>query len=463
MNDLSSYLPTADKVAEVIDYMMTEEIGLAAPENYELLARDGRVYLVASYNPMLLGKSMKVYENPDIARRLRMALDGLPVEIASKTGMRYGVLMSGKVRLPKEAVYPASQPVEKDIFRLGMGLQGEIRHHARELLNVVIGAPPGSGKSNILKLFAHQMRFFGWKLFLADSQMHTFNPDIWNSLAACPVAGSANDMLALLDALESELATRVMQFRMVNNGGLPPNDIDEYNRLGVGEPMPRIGFLADEVNGHLANKAIFRRVAEALRVGRKWGLHIFLAGHEWHKETISAEINDMLQTRIALSASVEESARVILRSSHWSKWVMDKGQGRGVLKLRGFTPMQFYRVPEDLERQWLIGTIAPSPFAEGDLDLIKRSLAEVDGKFTIEVLQGFGLSFDKARDLTTTWETRGWLAKDRTRGNARYLTPEVRRLAEMHSNPQAAQTAQTGTNPLVLGSNRAQTAQSAEA
>jgi hypothetical protein len=67
-------------------------------------------------------------------------------------------------------------------------LKGEIAPKASRLGNVIIGASQGAGKSNIEKLFAYQARQAGWKLYLCDPDGHTFNPDIWNHIAAAEVA-----------------------------------------------------------------------------------------------------------------------------------------------------------------------------------------------------------------------------------------------------------------------------------
>ena len=188
MSNLQQYVPIAAKVAEVVDYMMIEEMGLMPPEMYSLDERDGRIYVVAAFNPLALGRSLKAYENPDVARRLKTSLDGLPVAITKRAGTYYVILLSGQLRLPNSIPFPGFGAA--DVFRLGVGLKGEIAIPANQLKNVIIGAGQGAGKSNIMALLIHQARAFGWKLYLADPDGHTFNPDIWNGLAAAPVASS---------------------------------------------------------------------------------------------------------------------------------------------------------------------------------------------------------------------------------------------------------------------------------
>jgi hypothetical protein len=441
MLDLSSYLPKAEQVATLIDDLMLDELHLAAPAAYELNLRCERVYLVGSYDALRMGRSLSVYEHPEIARRIRIAT-GYPTTITKETGTRYVVLLDGKVSLPRKVVFPGVG--ERDVFKLGVGVKGEVRIPVTRFQNGMIGAGPGSGKSTILELLIHQMSAWGWRLYLADPQSHTFNPDQWNRFAALPVAGSHADMLHVLNAIEEELATRADLFRRSAIDGHIPADIDEYNktapRLGA-SPIARIGFLCDESNFFLGHKQIFGRMADLLRQGRKWGLHIVLAAHEWHKDNVPAAVNDLLQTRIALNSL---SGAVVLRSSQWGKWVEGRPAGRGVLRLSKYTPMQFYMLEEGTEIQQLDQAKKVSPISEREAELVRRSLAEADGKMTMGLLMSWGLSQDDARELGSRYEAKGWVAKDPDRGNARCVTGALMAiLAESATNPQTPQTPQT--------------------
>lgn len=451
MTSLSTFLPQAEQVASVIDDLMIDELGLMAPATYELTARDKRLYLIASYDPLMLGRSLKAYENPEIARRLRSALK-MPVQITRETGTRYVVLMYGTLSLPKSVPFPSGYLVP-NIFRLGVGLKGEIALQARHLRNVMIGAGQGAGKSNVLDLLSYQMGIFGWELYLADPQSHTFNPDVWNAIASMSVAGSHADMLKVIDALESEMADRIQKFRMAALDGVIPADVDDYNMKSPehgGSPLARIGFLIDEANYFMGHKVIFQKLAELLRQGRKYGLHIVVAAHEWHKENVPAAVNDLIQTRVALSSL---SGAVVLRSNRWGKWAEGRPPGRGVLKINTFEPMQFYLMEKARLNLPKVGEV--SPISEREAELVRRALAEADGRMTMGLLTGWGMSQDDARELGSRYETRGWLAKDPARGNARFVTDAlVAIVGKSATNPQTPQTPQTALN---AATNRPQT------
>jgi hypothetical protein len=318
---------------------------------------------------------------------------------------------------------------------MGVGLRGAVNLQARLMKNVIIGAAQEQGKSNILRLIAHQARAFGWMLYLADSQAHTFNPDVWGSIASHPVATSVDDLQRLLAMLRGTLEERSAQYRAAANGGIPPADIDAYNLIAT--PMPRILLAIDEASTPLQDKRIFREMAALLREGRKWGLHIVMAGHEWHKEVIPAEVNDMLQTRIALPMIDEGSGYVVTRSRTWGRWVIGKPAGRGVLRTNQYTPMQFYLVTPEQETEWL-STVIPNidPLFPEEGRLVRMAIAESNGKMTIPLLVGWGVQEWAARSMLDRYEARGWLARDPKQGNARCVTPK---LADLASNPQSPQ------------------------
>lgn len=435
MSDLQKFYPIVAKAAEVVDYMMVDEMGLMPPEQYDVYERDDRVYIIASFNPMSLGRSLKAYENPDVARRLQMAMGGLPVTITRRTGTHYVILLTGKIGLPKSVDFPGFG--ERDVFRMGVGLRGEVQVPIQRLQNVIIGAGQGAGKSNIQSLLVHQARAFGWKLYLADPDGHTFNPDVWNSIAAAPVASSPAEVLLVLDRVAGELADRIALFRKAASGGIPPADLAAYNQV-TGEALPKIMLSMDEANSFLGDKRIFGQVADLLRRGRKWGLHLVLSGHEWHKETVPAEVNDMLQTRIALSVASEQTSIVVLRSSMWGKRVLGKPAGRGVMRTNRYEPMQFYLVTEEMEREWLGRIALPSPLPEEEAEIVRRAIQETEGRMSIPLLKEWGMEEREARTMVEEYELRGWLEKDPLQKNARFVTAK---LALLVSNCQTGQTA----------------------
>lgn len=428
LDELKKYLPVAEHAKRILVHELVNELKLQAPSHFLLVSRNGMVWLIAVMNPRALGTSINRYHNPEVAHQISTAFAGKPVYIANKTGLRYGVMLSQKPQLPKKVSFPGF-PDQHDIFRLGQTAQGEIVISAEQMKNVLIGAAQGSGKSTLLNLLVHQMRFFGWQLYLADPQLHTFNPDIWDQTAAFPVAGVETDVLTVIERIRTEIERRMALFRALADGGIPPKDIDAYNAVSP-EPLPRIGFLIDEANTFLGNRAVFDGIADLLRQGRKWGLHIVLAGHEWHKKDVPSQVNDMLQTRIALSTPDEISGAVVLRSSRWGKWVMDKPSGRGVLKTQGkFLGMQFYLVTDEQQREWLTNLDVQGPLTQEEVAYVAFAL-EQGGAFTISALEKeFPISEWGLRKLAKNWEQRGWLVPGRSAADPRMVSESLIELA----------------------------------
>lgn len=443
MTDLKSYLKHAQIAARVIQQVMMNDLGLMPPVDYTLTEHNGNVWLVAAMDTLSLGGRLESYEHPNVAHQLSTALSAafgvrlpIPVITANHTGLRYCMLFGKRPTLPKLAQFPGFGV--RDMFRLGVGLHGEINLAARLMKNVIVGAAQEQGKSNILRLIAHQARAFGWSLYLADSQAHTFNPEAWNAISSHPVASSVDDLLTLLASLEAALEDRSAQFRAVASGGISPADIDAYN--GVASlPLPRILFAIDEASTPLQDKRVFKKLAALLREGRKWGLHIVMAGHEWHKDVIPAEVNDMLQTRIALPMIDEGSGYVVTRSRTWGRWVIGKQVGRGVLRTNQYIPMQFYLVTPEQEQEWLAApSPAVSPLPADEMRIVERSIADANGRMTIPLLRGWGVEEWKARMMLERYEMRGWVAKDPQKGNARCVTPKLADLLSNHQTPQTA-------------------------
>ena len=436
IEDLQKYLPVAQIAKTTVRQVLVNELKLQAPSRYLLVSRNGMVWLLAVMNPLTLGGQIKKYHSDEVAHQISTAFAGKPVFIANQTGLRYGVLLSAKPKLPKLIPFPDFAE-KRDLFRLGCTLQGEITLHADEMRNVLIGAAQGSGKSNLLSLLVYQMRAFGWDLYLADPQLHTFSPDIWNNLAAHPVASKEEEVLTILERLQAEIKRRIGLFHTIANGGIPPRDLAAYNAISS-VPLPRIGFLIDEANSFLENREIFDKVADLLRQGRKWGLHIILAGHEWHKKEIPAKVRDMLQTRLALSTSDHNAGGVVLGNARWGRWVQDQPSGRGVLKARGkFKAMQFYLISDEQQVEWH-STVEPAGILRKDEIAYVSFAMRNGGEFKISALvKEFGHSEWGIRKLAKSWEQRGWLVPGKSASASRILSQTLIELAELPQGNEA--------------------------
>lgn len=428
----------ANVIADAIHHVMGSELGLQTPVRY-LLTRDGDfIFVIGVMDVQNLRGSLNKYKHEDLLHQLSTAVDGLPVALSNHSGLRYAVSMTTP-KLPR-LVELKELPTERDVLPFGMSLRGAVHFHAKKIVNLIVGGSQDSGKSTILRLLAHVNRSYGSRLYLADPYAHTFNPDLWDPFTAAPVAGNRADVLRLIEAMQAEIESRSAAFRSAAVNGIVPDDVDEFNQL-TGESLPRLWFIGDEMNGLLADKLMQERMTELARGGRKWGVHVALAAHTWRDADIPRGLSAMFPSRLCLRVADDTSGRVTLGDSHRGKEPMKfRTQGRATLLAGGiYQKVQLYYVSPEQQRAWL-GTEAhssPSPLPEDELLLVKRSLADADGRLSIPLLVSWGKSEREARDLVEAWEGRGWLEKDATRKNARYITEK---LTNILSNSQTGQT-----------------------
>lgn len=343
-----SLYQNAQKCAQVMSHILVEEMNLEYPHRFLMTEHGQFTWLLVVMDDLNLGGSMNKYVHESTLHRLSTALDGLPVVLSNHSGLRYAVLLSEKPRLPQSVEYPTST-TEAGVIPLGVGLGGPIHAHAKQIVNMIIVGAQDSGKSMVLRSLAHTARLQGAALYLADPVQHTFNPDVWGRTAM--IEYSTAGFLRMLELLNAEITKRSALFRSA--GDIPPEDLDAYN-AATGESMPRVWLIADEANSFLANKATQERLAEPARIGRKFGIHIVLAGHDWHEYTVNRGLTGYFETRLCLRTSNDTAGRIVLDDSTRGRRTMSFRQpGRAVLRLRGqYQDVQLYKVTPEREREW---------------------------------------------------------------------------------------------------------------
>jgi len=456
-------LPTVDsytraqKCALAIDHVMVDELKLQSPGKY-LLVEDGAfTWLLAIMDVQNLHGSLSKYTAENLRHQLSTAVSGLPVAMSNHSGLRYAVLLSGMPQLPRKVIFPGMP--DRDVISFGMGLRGAVRFHARKIINLIIGGSQDSGKSMALRLLAHVNRLHGAKLYLADPVLHTFNPDVWNSLAAMPVASSKRELLVMIERLQAEVEERSVAFRQAATGGISPEDIDAYNETGQGQaqPLHRIWFIGDEMNTHLSDRAVQERMADLARVGRKWGVHVAMAAHTWRDADIPRGLSALFPSRLCLKVADDTSGRVALSDVRWGRQPLKfRVPGRAVLLANGlYQKVQMYYVTPEQEREWMSGTSEPSSILS---DVEKRMVVyavEHGGEFKFREIAANveGTSEWQVRKTAEKWTDRQWLERGMDATSPRRVTEKLAELAgEALTGAQASQgitgTAQASQGPL---------------
>lgn len=449
MNAIETYYSDAVLVAETMRMVMVNDLRLQPPAAFYLDANGDRVWLIAILDARALGGQITAYTRPQTLHQLSTAAGGRPVLLGNHNGVRYGVLITPRPKLPFPAAYPDG--IADGSIRLGRTLSGNLHPQAARLMNVLVGGEQGSGKSTLLHLFAYAAWQNGWTVYAADPRSMTFD-DSWNGVLAMPVADKVDGVAGILDILDAEMERRAAKFRSTRLGnGMPVTSIDAYNSLaGADQRLPRVFFLVDEANTFLADQRVLKRVEDLSRQPRKFGIHFVLAGHNWREADVPRGLSANFHTRISLRVADDTSGRVVLNNPRWGKAMMKVTHpGRAVVFLDGrFVRTQFYHLDDERIMQMLMAGSGPAPaITAQERELAERAFKETDGKISREVLVSWGMTQGKANRLIDLWSARGWAAKDVLRANATYITPILRDLLNNPTTQQPQQLPTTAQQP----------------
>lgn len=448
MIDLNRYQPLAEKVVEVLDWVMVNELKINPPEMYELGCAGDRVALVASFDPLQMGRSANVYENKDTIKRLRQALDGLPLVRTRRGNLKYVVMLNGLPRLPRMVALP--ETTTRGLVMIGVKHNSKvIQKPWSQLGHICVVGKTDSGKSGGLRLFAYQAIRDGFLLAIADNDRATFSMLQNHPNLIAPIAADAEAAFQLIERVSAECDSRAATFQSIS--GQFPETMEEYNTIAVPlghEALKPILVILDELSNTIIlagpkQKRLMDMLGALGMRARKFGIKIIFAAHEFTKEMLGM-IRPQCETFIAYRNDAVEMSRLL--GCAGAERIPQNHKGMMVTNKWGRL-QTFY-----LDKSRLgDGQAQGQPIPEEEAALVRRSFEQAGGKFSFELLMSWGLSDTAARELGGRYEARGWATKDPRRSNARYLTPK---LLEMITNPQTAQTAtnpemwqQTATNP----------------
>ena len=153
------------------------------------------------------------------------------------------------------------------------------------------------------------------------------------------------------------------------------------------------------------------------RRGRKWGLSIVLAAHNWRAKDVSRGLSAMYPTRVCFRVADDTSGMVALNSRRWGKQAMNistQHTGRGILLLDGrYQVIQAYHLTTEQERQVLAIPVVLSPLSEIERSLVAHAIEQLDGRFIVNKLAaafaGQGVTHHQVQKMAAQFERRGWL------------------------------------------------------
>jgi hypothetical protein len=386
-------------------------------------------------------KKLEHYTRNVLLHHLSTAIGGRPVYLSNHSGLRYAVLLSTPPRLPETVAFPGRQ---RGHALLGQRYTGQtLAVPWSRLGHLLVAGKTGAGKSNFLRLLVHQALAAGHRLLLADRDNATFP-----MLAEHPalLAPLAHDEQAMLEIVERGLGT--CEHRVELYAQLPgfPEKLAEYNHIAVqegAEPLPRVLVVLDEYNAAVlaaggAKGPLATAVAELGWRGRKFGVHVVFAAQDFSK-AIVGRIRDQVSAALCFRVRSQAVARHV--GCPDAVRIPESRPGLAVTDRWG--PLQtFYLDKRLLIRQGR--QRAGARFSDAEQDLIRKALAESEGRMSIPLLVKWGMTEKPARKLLKAWELRGWVQKDPQRDNARYITPKLRAL---WSNRQTGQTGASRVKP----------------
>jgi hypothetical protein len=374
--------------------------------------------------------------------------------------LRYAfVLRYERKRLPEAVDFPGC---ERGRVTLGVDADGEEVGTSWERLgHLLVAGITGAGKSNLLRLLAHQAIGDGAKLLLSDIDGRTFPMLADHPALMEPIATTPEEAHQVVARGLAECDRRSVLYGTV--GGFP-DKLEDYNAQAVredAEPLPRVLVLLDEFNATAlaqggANGDFAGDVAALAWRGRKFGVNVVVAAQDFAM-SIVGRMRDQV-TPILFETRNEDLARKVGLSD-----AATLPSGRpGLAVTRRWGTFQTYLLPKAE-----LASGQPAILTEDEAHLVAWALGHNDGYMSLADIEEHGaLSQRGARGLAADWERRGWLAKDPSEGNKRQVTAEFEALLYKVQSAQSAQTqgenAQTDVQAAHEPPTSAQTAHKAE-
>jgi len=258
------------------------------------------------------------------------------------------------------------------------------------------------GKSATLRGLAYQASLKGWTLYLAAPEdTNTFFAPAWVKIPGVQrVASEAADINAMLSAVRLECERRAKLFQQLaeRSGGLPPEDIEDYNHYRRQFDLPQllpIMLIVDEFNSYTQD--IIDAVREVTRRQIRYGVCTIIAGHNFNAEDVPTNLSGLFETRIVHHVNNPETARVLLKAA--PRGAVAYAQhidvpGRAVIFAAGqtYTAQLPFVSKDDIlsarseKSTASIGAENPIALTIEETEIVNVALTELDGNFAFSQL-----------------------------------------------------------------------------
>jgi len=433
----------AEQVAGRLTETMRQR-GLAPVFHGHYLTRFAGILILVSELDTARLDRMERYGSEDLLHHISTNLQGMKVYLSNTTGLRYVFPLSKPRGLPKRIDFPAD--AERGKLSLGVNYTGKrVAAGWGDLGHILVAGMTGAGKSMLLRLIVYQAIRDGMGLLLADIDQATFPMLAGHPALQAPLAKNTAQAFDLIRQALAECDRRAAMFQ-----GMPgyPEDLEEYNRLAVKnikEPLPRLLLVLDEFSATLAALGGGKGDAGQLLAGigfrgRKFGLSIVFAAHEFTKDQVGL-LRDQVRTVVMLRVAGKEMAKRLGCES--AERISPNRPGLAVSNRWG--PLQTYF----LDKERLVNerlSVANLDHLDEDSAAVLANAIEQDGRVTlVNLMQWGGLGQRQAREMQEQLAVRGWIRKDPQQNNAYCITPKT---AEILANRLTRQTRTNLTNGL---------------
>lgn len=389
-------------------------------------------------------------QNPykgDLLHQLSTDLGGLPVYLSNTTGLRYVVPLTSIPKMPRRIELPSAEELSHQV---GLGRDFTSRMITEtwpRLGHMLVTGITGSGKSMFLRSLVLQALRHDMQLALSDLDGITFPIPAGHPALFQAIAQDTQGAHELIQRVLGECEHRKTLYQSMPGA---PENIDDYNTLALKtgkEPLKRILLVLDEFSSTLMALGGARSSSSELLAmlgmrGRKFGVSVVFAAHEFTKEQVG-QLRNQCQTFVCFrTTSKELAAKLGCKGAE-----LIPADRPGLCMTNRWGPMQAYFADKGL----LIsgGKIVGESVDPVITGLFITARDQHDGRVTVSLIRNvLHASGGEASRQQKAWALRGWLMKDPKQANAFVLTD--RGLALI---PQKPETPKTPQNPEKPGEN----------
>ena len=251
-------------------------------------------------------------------------------------------LAPGNAKLPEKIYLPILKEHLPKIL-VGESLDGPVVIDLNKQPHFLVAGSTGSGKTTLIKSIIMQLlerdnnKNSICDVFLIDLKGGLDYPPSWRG-QLCSFSSNSEDALSLLSYVVQELEQRKILFAMVSEQhGKSCSSLEDYNRIVEDNKLRRIAVVIDEI-AELTDstgmgkeykdlaKAIVSQLSTLARLGRAFGINLFLGTQRPDVNAIPGQIKNNLDVRLCGKAD-QTLSMIILDNTSAADLIPKDSQG----------------------------------------------------------------------------------------------------------------------------------------